>query len=226
LVYIPLFCLLTSLVAIIVLKFVPVPYTPLMALRSIEYRKDTDYHIRREWKPLHEIGPQVAMAVMASEDIRFIIHRGFDWKSIRQARLEHAAGKELRGASTITQQTAKNVFLLPHRSWVRKGLEACFTVGIEWLWGKKRILEVYLNVVEMGPGIFGVEAAAQRYYQKPAKELTAREAMLLASCLPAPRQRNPLHPTPEMEERVETIEWIMLLLPVPEWLSKAENIIP
>jgi len=218
LIYVPLYCLLASLVAIMVFRFVPVCYTPLMALRSFEYRKDTGYYTRREWKPLIEMGAELPMAVMVAEDIRFIIHKGFDWEAIRQAKEDHAAGKALRGASTISQQTAKNVFLLPHRSWIRKGLEAYFTIGIEWVWGKKRILEVYLNVAEMGPGVFGAEAAAQYYYHKSAKELTAKEAALIASCLPNPKERNPLFPTRSMKNRQEDIERTMSLLPTPMWL--------
>ena len=222
LIYVPLFCLFTSLAAIIVFRFVPVPCTPLMALRSFEHRKDTTCHIRKEWKPLHEISPELVMAVMIAEDIWFFKHKGFDWEAIRKTRRAHTVGKKLNGASTISQQTAKNVFLLPNRSWIRKGLEVYFTVGIEWIWGKERILEVYLNVIEMGTGIFGAEAVAQYYFQKPARQLTAREAALIAVCLPNPRQRNPLSPTQEMERRAAKIERIMDLLPIPAWLSKTE----
>lgn len=223
LIYVPLLCVLTSFSAIVVFKYAPVRYTPLMALRSFEHRKDTDYHIRKEWKPLSEIAPEMAMATMAAEDLRFNMHKGFDKEAIRRAWSDYRQGKSKRGASSISQQTAKNVFLVPHRSWIRKGLEACFTVGIEWMWGKERILEVYLNVVETGPGIFGVEAASQYYYKKPAKELTEKEATLLASCFANPRLRNPLHPSPAMEKRVATIEWVLSWLPVPEWLPTIEK---
>ena len=220
--YILLFFLLTSLGAIMVFKYVPVRYTPLMALRRYEHRKDTSYHTQKEWKPLSEIGYEMAMAAMAAEDLRFNNHHGFDREAIRLAWIDYKKGISKRGASSITQQTAKNVFLLPHRSWLRKGMEAYFTVGIEWIWGKERILEAYLNVVETGLGIFGVEAAAQHYYQKPAKELNRREAALLASCFPVPHQRNPLYPTQNMEKRVATIEWVLSWLPTPAWLSKTE----
>ena len=220
--YILLFFLLTSLGAIIVFKYVPVRYTPLMALRCYEHRKDTSYHIRKVWKPLSEIGYEMAIVAIAAEDLRFNNHHGFDREAIRLAWRDYKNGNSKRGASSITQQTAKNVFLLPHRSWLRKGVEAYFTVGIEWIWGKERILEAYLNVVETGSGIFGVEAAAQHYYQKPAKELKRREAALLASCFPAPHQCNPLYPTQNMEKRVATIEWVLSWLPVSAWLSETE----
>jgi len=215
---IPVFYVLISFITIVVFKYVQIPYTPLMALRYLEHRKDSDYRTQKEWKPLSEIGQEMAMAAMSSEDFRFMKHKGFDWEFIGEAWRDYKRGVSKRGASSISQQTAKNVFLLPHRSWVRKGLEACLTVGIEWLWGKERILEVYLNVVETGPGLFGVEAAAQCYFQKPSKELTQREAALLASSLPNPRNRSPLSPTTEMLHKVTTIEMIMSWLPVPEWL--------
>ena len=145
LIYIPLFCLLTSLTAIIAFKFVPVPYTPLMALRSFEHRKDCNYHTNKQWKTLSEMGFAMAMAAIAAEDIKFNSHNGFDWKAIRLALRDYKQGISKRGASSISQQTAKNVFLLPHRSWIRKGIEAYFTVLIELIWGKERILEVYLT---------------------------------------------------------------------------------
>ena len=224
LIYIPLFYVLTSLVSIIVFKFVPVPYTPLMVLRSIEHRKEAHYHTYKVWQPLHEIAPEMVMAVMSSEDLRFAAHHGFDWSAIRKAWRAYRSGEDLRGASTISQQTAKNVFLLPHRSWSRKGLEAFFTVGMECIWGKKRIMEVYLNVVEIGPGVYGAEAAAHYYFQKPAKYLTAGEAALLAACLPNPNVNNPLEPSEGVQNRVVIIERIMAQLSEPEWLyNRAEE---
>jgi monofunctional biosynthetic peptidoglycan transglycosylase len=212
LLHVSLSCLLISFCTIVLFKYVPVSYTPLMALRSLENRKDLHYHTRKAWKPLSEIALEMVFAAVALEDMRFASHRGFDWEEIRKARHQHASGRKQRGASTISQQTAKNVFLLPHRSWVRKGLEAYFTLWVEWIWGKERILEVYLNVAETGPGLFGVEAAAQHYFQKPAKSLTAQEAALIASCLPNPLQRSPLHPTPSMKERIAYMERIMEVL--------------
>lgn len=218
LITIPVLYVLMSFITIVVFKYVQIPYTPLMALRYIEHRKDSDYRTQKEWKPLSEIGQEMAMAAMSFEDFRFMKHKGFDWEFIGDAWRDYKRGVSKRGASSISQQSAKNVFLLPFRSWIRKGLEGCFTVGIEWIWGKERILEVYLNVVETGHGLFGVEAAAQCYFQKPSKELTQREAALIASSLPNPRNRSPLSPTTEMLRKVTTIEMIMSWLPVPDWL--------
>jgi len=215
--------ILNSLTILIIYKYSPITYTPLMALRSFEHRNDDSFRTYKAWKPLDEISPSLAMAAMSSEDIRFVIHRGFDWKSIDIARLEHKTGKGLRGASTISQQTAKNVFLLPHRSWIRKGLEAYFTFGIELIWGKKRIMEVYLNVIELGSGIYGAEAASQYYYHKPAKLLTQRESALITACFPDPLHRNPTKPTGNMQTRADAIERISSLLPVPDWLLTSDK---
>jgi monofunctional biosynthetic peptidoglycan transglycosylase len=136
-----------------------------------------------------EISPHARLAVIASEDQLFADHKGFDWKSIRKAmRYNQRKPGRIRGGSTISQQVAKNVFLWQGRSWFRKGLETYFTFMIEWVWGKKRILEVYLNVIEMGDGVFGIEAAAQEYFNKSAKRLTRQEAARIAACLPNPRR--------------------------------------
>ena len=157
------FFVLTFLWALI-LRWCPVYVTPLMIQRTIEYRGDKNYYIHKTWVPYKRISPEMARAVIASEDNLFDKHSGFDWKAIKQAQKEYESGKRRRGGSTISQQTAKNVFLLPHRSMVRKGFEAYFTVLIEFLWSKERIMEVYLNVAEMGKGIFGVEAAAEHHF--------------------------------------------------------------
>lgn len=215
--------ILSSLTILIIYKYTPVTYTPFMALRSFEHRNDNAFRTYKDWKPLDEISPALAMAAMSSEDIRFLIHRGFDWKAIDIAVLEHREGKDLRGASTISQQTAKNVFLMPHRSWVRKGLEAYFTIGIELIWGKKRIMEIYLNVIELGSGIYGVEAAAQYYYHKPAKQLTQGESALIVACFPDPLHRNPTKPTDNIQKRADAIERISSLLPVPDWLLTSDK---
>ena len=138
------------------------------------------------WRSLHKISPNMVNAAIAAEDSQFCEHHGFDFDAIQQAMDKNARGGKLRGGSTISQQTAKNVFLWPGRSWVRKGFEAYFTVLIETLWGKRRIMESYLNVAEMGSGIYGVEAASQRYFHKPAKDLSAFEASRIAAILPSP----------------------------------------
>jgi monofunctional biosynthetic peptidoglycan transglycosylase len=152
--------------------------------------------LKRDYVGGDEISRNMKLAVMASEDQVFPDHNGFDWKSIKKA-IEYNEKKpnRIRGASTISQQVAKNVFLWQGRGWVRKGLEVYFTQMIEWIWGKERILEVYVNVIEMGKGIYGAEAAAQAYYKKPAKNLTRKEAALIAACLPNPKVYTvkPLH---------------------------------
>lgn len=160
--------------------------------------------IQHHWVEWSAISPYLPIAVVAAEDQKFPEHRGFDTESIRSALEEE--GAKGRGASTISQQVVKNLFLWPGRSWVRKGLEACLTVFLETLWPKQRILEVYLNIAELGPGIFGAEAAARGFFSKPASDLTAREAALLAAVLPSPKRMSPASPSPYVEERVD---WIL-----------------
>ena len=160
--------------------------------------------IQHHWVEWSAISPYLPIAVVAAEDQKFPEHRGFDTESIRSALEEE--GAKGRGASTISQQVVKNLFLWPGRSWVRKGLEACLTVFLETLWPKQRILEVYLNIAELGPGIFGAEAAARGFFGKPASDLTAREAALLAAVLPSPKRMSPASPSPYVEERVD---WIL-----------------
>lgn len=162
-------------------RVVPVPATPLMLLRLVE-----GYGLSHDWVAYDEIAPAMIRSVIAAEDGKFCLHNGFDWDAINDALEAAEDGQRLRGGSTISQQTAKNVFLWPGRSWVRKGLEAGFTVVIEALWPKRRILEVYLNSVEFGPGIYGVEAAARFHFRKSAAQLSSREAALLAAVLPNP----------------------------------------
>ena len=154
LIKLPVYFLIFTILWVTALKWIPVWWTPLMAVRSIEYRNDKTFRTHKTWVSYDNISPELAKAVIASEDNLFDSHNGFDWKQINKAIEDHEqTGKRLRGASTISQQTAKNVFLLPSRSFVRKGLEAYFTVLIEVIWGKRRIMEVYLNVAEMGKGI-------------------------------------------------------------------------
>ena len=160
---------------------VPVPVTWLMLLRVVQ-----GDGLTRDWEPIENISPELIRAVIAAEDTRFCEHRGFDWVELRKAIDEWRRGEGLRGASTISNQVARNVFLWPSRDLLRKGLEAYYTVLIELMWRKERIIEVYLNVAEWGPGIFGAEAAAQHYFGKPASELTRREASLMAAILPNP----------------------------------------
>jgi monofunctional biosynthetic peptidoglycan transglycosylase len=179
----------------------------LMAQRWLEaYAAGRSFRIRNEWVPLARISPSLRAAVVASEDQRFYQHGGFDWKSMHDAVSAWRGGRKLRGASTISQQVAKNLFLWPGRSLVRKGLEAWLTLWIEWLWPKQRILEVYLNVVELGDGVFGVEAASRRYFGRSAASLSRSEAALLAAVLPSPRRSNPTNPSRFVRERQQ---WIL-----------------
>ncbi len=179
-----LFLFLAQLFYIIILKWVDPPIT-LTQLGSV-FRGDG---LKRDYVAGDDLSYNMKLAVISSEDQVFPDHDGFDWKSINKAMKNNERKPDrVKGASTISQQTAKNVFLWQGRSWVRKGLEVYFTKMIEWIWGKKRILEVYLNVIEMGRGIYGSEAAAQAYFKKPASKLTRREAAMIAACLPNPKK--------------------------------------
>ncbi|MDR2233034.1 MAG: monofunctional biosynthetic peptidoglycan transglycosylase [Tannerella sp.] len=194
-----------SLLAVILYKFVPVYYTPLMLSRSMEQKS----WVKHEWVPLSDISPHLVQAVVASEDNLFLEHNGFDFKQIEIAKQEAEQGKRLRGASTISQQTAKNVFLTSHRSWIRKGLEVYFTVLIEWIWGKERIMEVYLNSIEMGDGIFGAQAVAEVHFLTTADRLTVAQSALIAASLPNPRRFNSGHPSAYLLKRQAEITSLM-----------------
>lgn len=216
---VPIILILLSVLWVLVLRWVPVWVTPLMISRSIEYKDDDNFRTIKDWVRLEEISPELVKAVIASEDNLFCEHNGFDWEQIGKAIDDHKTkGKRLRGASTISQQTAKNVFLFPSRSFIRKGLEAYFTVLIELLWGKERIMEVYLNVAEMGKGIYGAQAAAEIYFRKDASELKRREACLIAACLPNPLKRNPSSPTEYISGRAGQISALIPKLAYPEWI--------
>ncbi len=219
-IYLPASFILLSVLTMFALKWVPVYYTPLMLVRSIQYSGDSSFKTHKEWVSLDNISKNMAMAVMASEDTRFLTHRGFDWEEIDNAIDASKRGKRLRGASTITQQTAKNVFLFPARSWVRKAFESYYAVGIELIWGKERIMEVYLNVAEMGRGIYGAESAAQELFNKPSSKLSSRESALIAASLPNPLKRNAARPSSYMISRASSIEYMMGMIEVPEWLTK------
>lgn len=204
----------SSVLAVAIYRFVPVYVTPLMIIRAInpqgtETQQQRERHWEHQWVPLDEMSEWMPRAVIASEDNRFYQHNGFDTIEIQKAIDESRAGKRKRGASTISQQTAKNVFLWPGRSWIRKGLEAYFTVLIEFMWPKERILEVYLNSIEMGAGIYGVEAAAEHYFDCTADRLSKRQCALIAVSLPAPLKRDPAHPSAYLNRRVATISKFM-----------------
>ena len=183
-------------VVVAVYRFVPPPVTFLMVQRTIEGRG-----FQRDWVPMEQISPNLVRAVIAAEDARFCEHMGIDVEAIHKAMVTNEAGKKLRGGSTITQQTAKNVFLWPGRDWVRKGLETWFTALIEVGWGKRRIMEVYLNSIEWGPGVYGAEAAARKNFRVPAKSLTVAQSARLAAILPSPLKWKAAKPGPYVQRR-------------------------
>ena len=180
---------LSTLLLVLLFKFVPVPYTPLMCLRHMEaYREGRSLDIQHEWVPLEDISPNLIAAVVNHEDAKFYEHRGFDWDAIVYAYEQNQHyGYIVSGGSTISQQTAKNIFTFHSRTYLRKAVEAYFTVLIEFIWGKERIMEVYLNMIEMGDGVFGAEAAAEHYFCDSAAGLNRHEANDLAARLPDPR---------------------------------------
>jgi monofunctional biosynthetic peptidoglycan transglycosylase len=178
-----------SAFAVLVFRWVPVPATALMLARRIEaWGNDKARPQVHTWVPLEEISPSLGLAVLAAEDQNFAEHFGFDWQAIEKALAHNEKSRRKRGASTVSQQTAKNLFLWEGRTWLRKGFEVWFTFLLEVEWSKRRILEVYLNSVEFGDGVFGAEAAARTFFRKPAKRLTAQESALLAAVLPGPRK--------------------------------------
>lgn len=178
-----------SFSVVLLYKFVPVPFTPLMGIRALEHNEaGKDMVCSHDWVPIEEISLNLQKAVIASEDGRFLEHSGFDFEAMQKAYKNNSKGKKLKGGSTISQQTAKNVFLWQGRSYVRKGLEAYFTVLIELIWGKERIMEVYLNSIEMGDGVYGVQEAARVWYRKDAGKLSVNEAAGIAAILPNPRK--------------------------------------
>lgn len=187
---------LISVVSTLFFRFVPIPITPLMVQRLVEQKMNgKEFKLKKDWVSLENISPQLQLAVMASEDQKFDEHFGFDVEAIEKAvEYNKRHTKKKRGASTISQQTAKNLFLVPSRSWVRKGFEVYFTVLIETLWSKKRIMEVYLNIIETGNGIYGVEAASQAYFRKPASKISASQAALIAAIIPSPLRYSAKNP--------------------------------
>lgn len=205
---------LLSVVSVAIYRWASVRYTPLMAIRSVEQMLDgRKVHCEHKWVPLDEMSRHMPMAVIASEDNRFASHHGFDFVEIKKAVREAENGGRHRGASTISQQTAKNVFLWPSSSWVRKGFEAYFTVLIEALWSKERIMEVYLNSIETGDGLYGVEAVAEQNFDTTADQLTARQCALIAATLPNPLRFDSANPSSYMKKRRSQILRLMRLVP-------------
>ncbi len=208
-----------SLTTVLAYKFINPPVTPHMIIRVIEGLLEGDpVWISKDWADYDDISSSVFRAFVAAEDARFMSHEGIDWKAVEASKKynEIHKGKKKRGASTITMQTAKNTFLPHSRNYVRKAVEVYFTYLIEFFWGKKRILEIYANIVEMGPGLYGVEAASQKFFHKSANDLTKREAALLASVLPNPRRWSPDKPTKYINRRVNMIMGRMNHVPIPK----------
>lgn len=199
-----------SIFSVVVFKFVPVPFTPLMVIRYFENVADgKENHFSHDWEPIENISMNLQKAVIASEDGTFLTHNGFDFLAMQKAYKSNERGRRIKGGSTISQQTAKNVFLWPDRSWVRKGFEVYFTGMIELCWSKRRIMEVYLNIIEMGDGIYGAEMAAQTYFNKSAKNLNKKEAALIAAILPNPRQWHPDKPKDFLKRKQQKILQLM-----------------
>lgn len=200
--------LIGSVTLVLIYRFVDPPLTPLMLIRSLEGLGEGRFvGVSKEWIGIDEVDPDLLSAIIAAEDARFATHGGIDWEAVDAAREynEKHKGDKVRGASTITMQCARNVFLWQGRNYLRKGLEAYFTYLTELLWGKERILEIYINAIEWGDGIYGVNQAALEYFGTPASKLTRRQAALLAAVLPNPRRWSPAAPTPYIEKRVASI---------------------
>lgn len=188
---------------VVLLRWVPVYVTPLMVIRMVEQKIDgKEMKLKKTWKPLEEISPSLQLAVVCAEDQNFLKHHGFDFGAIEKAIKHNEKSKRKRGASTISQQTAKNVFLWPGRSWVRKGFEVYFTFLIETIWSKKRIMEVYLNIVELGNGVYGAEAASQEFFKKSAIKISKQQAAALTVVLPNPLKYNAKKPSAYLNGRI------------------------
>ena len=212
----------TSIVWVVLARFVPIYLTPLMVIRSVEAITRGDMPKNsKAWVPIEEISPNMVQAVVASEDNLFQTHYGFSFNDIGKAIQHNQNGKKIRGGSTISQQTAKNVFLWQQRSYLRKGLEAYFTVLIELIWSKERIMEVYLNVIEMGDGIYGIQAASQEHFGVNASELKKSQAATIAACLPNPIRFNAGRPSSYILRRKSQIMNLMSKLPQVDFNKKA-----
>lgn len=215
----------STILSVVALRFLPVYFTPLMFIRCYEQvTEGKDLKLAHHWVPLEKISPSLPRAVMASEDAHFLEHHGFDYEAIEHAakrNREHPEKRKL-GASTISQQTAKNVFLWPGRSWVRKGFEVYFTTMIELMWSKQRIMEVYLNSIEMGDGIYGADAVAEEHFGKSALDLSKAQCALIAATLPNPRKFSSKHPSPYMLKRQGRI--LLEMRYVPEFPKEGQDV--
>ena len=204
----PLLLVLLSLLQVATLRFIDPPFSAFMAARQFQAWGEGDWGFRvaYDWRDRDQVSSHLAVAVIASEDQRFADHHGFDLEAIEKARRDNARGEKVRGASTISQQTAKNLFLWSGRSWVRKGVEAWYTLLVEALWPKSRIIEVYVNVAEFGDGVYGAQAAARTYFGKDASRLSTAEAARLAAVLPSPKRYSAASPGPYVQRRTREIQ--------------------
>ena len=222
LLWLPLLFAIGSMQQVLWLRFIDPPVSMGMLWRSVGAvaSGQQDYHLRHQWRDLSQISSCLPISMVAAEDQRFPMHHGFDLHAIASARAHNAEGGRLHGASTISQQVAKNLFLWPSRSWVRKGLEAWYTLLIELVWPKQRILEVYVNIVELGDGVYGAQAAAQTFWGRDASALSSQQCARLAAVLPSPRRYNARQPGPYVQRRANWIQRQVRQLGGPAWLEK------
>ncbi len=218
---VPVLCMLASVLQVLILRVVDPPLSAFMIARQFEAwgEGQRDFRVAYDWRNAEHISPNLPLALVAAEDQNFPSHSGFDFKAIEKARANNAKGRKVRGASTISQQLAKNLFLWQGRSWLRKGLEAWYTVLIETFWPKERILEVYANVVEFGDGVYGAQAAARSYFGKDAASLSAAESARLAAVLPSPRKYSVRNPGMYVQRRSLAIQRQMQALGGPGYLK-------
>ena len=215
-VYFAIFLLTSSVGYVFAARFIPVTITPLKIVKLFLNHPETSLRVRSEWTALRNISPSLPHAVISTEDNFFMTHRGFDWDAIRKAIEYNKRGKKIRGASTISQQTAKNVFCYPSRTWTRKAVEAYYTFLIESLWSKRRIMEVYLNVIETGPNVYGACAAAKIYFKKKPSELSIHDCSLIATVLPNPIRMKLSAPSNYMLRRAAQVRGLMRNIEKPE----------
>ncbi len=220
----PLIFVAATVLQVATLRFIDPPFSAFMLSRQLEAWGDGEwgFRIAYDWRDLDEISPNVPLALVASEDQKFAEHFGFDLNAIEKARKNNARGRKVKGGSTISQQTAKNLFLWSGRSWVRKGIEAWYTLLIEAMWPKHRIIEVYANIAEFGDGVYGAQAAARTYFRKDADRLTASEAARMAAVLPSPRRYSIARPGPYVQRRTQAIQRQMRYIGGPAYLERIE----
>lgn len=216
--------IMLSVLLVLLMRWIDPPTSSFMVQRSLSawWNKEENFELYHEWTDYQNISPYIKVAVITSEDQRFPDHWGFDFEAIEEAIEEQKSGVRIRGASTLTQQVAKNLFLWPGQSFLRKGLEAYFTLLIELFWSKNRILEVYLNIAEFGNGVYGVEAACRRYFETSADSLDMSRSALLPTVLPSPKRMNLKNPSTYMRERRDWILQYMFYLGNTEYLKRLE----